>query len=260
MKTTGIPEIARRTLNVFFVIDTSGSMAGEAIAQVNMGISDAIETLKREGDTADAQLKIAVLEFNSGATWYNPAGPQDLEDFMFTAPLEAGGLTDMGAALKELDSKLSRNAYLDSIAGNYLPVIIFLSDGYPTDNYLKELDNIRNNKWFSRATKIAIGVGSDPDMTMLANVSGNVENCLKVGDLSMLARVIKFASVTSSMVQSQSRVSSTEQEIAGIIDEITGENGVQGVQIGEIDTETYVPQTPAADTTDPDNPWDEDWK
>lgn len=259
MRTDAIPEVARRVLNLFFVIDTSGSMAGEAIGQVNVGISDTIETLKQEAVTADAQLKISVLEFNSGATWLNSAGPQDIEDFAFTTPLQAGGLTDMGKALKELNSKLSRKEYLNSIAGNYLPVIIFLSDGYPTDDYKKALEDIRLNKWFNRATKIAIGVGDDPDYTMLANVTGNIEHVIKISDLSLLARIITFASVTSSMVQSQSTVTGAENDIGSLIDTITDEIGGEAITASDIDTDQYIPEAVDTDPADPNDPWNVGW-
>lgn len=250
-----IPGIARRVLNVFFVIDTSGSMAGTAIAQVNMGIQDTIETLKEQAHNADAQLKLAVLEFNSGAHWLNPAGPQDVEDFMLANPLQAGGLTDMGAALTELDSKLSRSAYLDSITGNYLPLIIFLSDGQPTDNYMKALEKIRNNKWFTRARKIAFAVGDAPDITMLANVTGSVESVIKMEDLSQLANLITFASVTASMVQSKSRVDTSDdtKELIGSIIE-----GLQGAEVAtntDVNQNEYVPE-PVEPPVDPNAPID----
>ena len=255
MNTHEIEGIARRVLNVFFVIDTSGSMAGTAIAQVNMGIQDTIETLKQEAHNADAQLKLAVLEFNSGATWLNPAGPQDVEDFMFANPLEAHGLTDMGAALTELDSKLSRSAYLNAIQGNYLPLIIFLSDGQPTDDYLKALEKIRKNKWFKNARKIAFAVGDAPDITMLANVTGNVESVIKMEDLSQLANLIKFASVTASMVQSKSRVDTTDDtnELIGAI--IDGLDGAEVATSTDVDQGEYIPE-PVAPPVDPNAPID----
>lgn len=255
MKTTEFDGIARRVLNVFFVIDTSGSMAGTAIAQVNMGIQNTIDTLKQEAHTADAQLKLAVLEFNSGATWLNPAGPQDIEDFMFVNPLEAGGLTDMGAALSELDSKLSRSAYLDSITGNYLPLIIFLSDGQPTDDYMKALKNIRNNKWFTRARKIAFAVGDAPDITMLANVTGSIESVIKMEDLSQLAKLITFASVTASMVQSQSRVDTSDDTSELITSIIDGLDGAEVATTTDVDQGEYVPE-PVEPPVDPSAPVD----
>ena len=57
---------SRKALTVFYVLDTSGSMAGNPISTLNSAMRETIEALKNEAENnADAQLRIAVLEFNS---------------------------------------------------------------------------------------------------------------------------------------------------------------------------------------------------
>lgn len=130
MPTLDLPPVARKAMTIFYVLDTSGSMGGTPIATLNSAMEETIAALKQQAESnGDAELKIAVLEFNSGCKWLNPSGPEDMEDFMWEE-LSAGGLTDIGAALTELDSKLSRKAFLNSITGSYLPIIIFMTDGY----------------------------------------------------------------------------------------------------------------------------------
>ena len=105
MPSTGdLNEVARRELTVFYVLDTSGSMTGAPISTLNRAMEETIEVLKDQKNS-DAKLKIAVLEFNSGCKWVQPAGPEEMEDF-FWEDLEAGGLTDVGDSLKELDDKI----------------------------------------------------------------------------------------------------------------------------------------------------------
>lgn len=205
--------VARRELTVFYVLDTSGSMVGTPIATLNRAMEETVEVLKEQAKkNADALLKIAVMEFNSGCRWVQPVGPEDMEDF-FWENLEAGGITDVGAALNELDSKLSRNEFLDSMTGAYMPIIIFMTDGYATDDYEKSVKKIRQNKWFLRATKIGFAIGDNPDTNMVCDVVGNKEAVVRTNDLQNFAKLLKFASVTSTMLVSKSRTS--EENIDG---------------------------------------------
>jgi uncharacterized protein YegL len=178
-------------------------MTGEPIATLNRAME---ETIKALGEVAkqqksDSKLKIAVLSFDSTCRWMQPLGPEEAEDFVWS-DLSAGGMTYMGEALGELDSKLSRSAFLSGIAGNYLPIIIFMTDGYATDDYKKALDKIRENPWFKRGTKIGFAIGDDPDTDMIAEIVGNPEAVLRTDDLEELteeinrdlAREIKFYS------------------------------------------------------------------
>ena len=187
-------------------------------------------------------MKIAVLEFNSGCKWLNPSGPEDMEDFMWEE-LSAGGLTDIGAALTELDSKLSRKAFLNSITGSYLPIIIFMTDGYATDDYTKALAQIRQNKWFQRATKIGFALGDDPDKKMISEVVGNCEAVINTNDLSLFSRLMKYVSVTSSMLVSTSRTTAAEVTGATIVKGMVGDGEAPS---SVVDTNVkYNPEPPA---------------
>ena len=114
-----------------------------------------------------------------------------MEDFYWN-DLKAGGLTDFGSALNELNNKLSREQFLISEVGFKAPVIIFMSDGEPTDDYESALNKIKsNNKWFKTATKIAIAVGDDANVQVLQKIAGNNEAVIKVDDLESLKKLIR---------------------------------------------------------------------
>ena len=163
----------RKVLPVFYVLDTSGSMEGERIAALNKAMEETTWALSQQAEkNADALVKIAVLEFNSSCQWVQPEGPEDMEDFIWS-DLSAGGMTDVGRALKELDDKLSPDKFLQSDTGVCLPVIIFMTDGYATDNYKKALEQIRKNKWFVHGTKVGFAIGDNPDIAMIADVVGD---------------------------------------------------------------------------------------
>ena len=251
--------VARRELTIFYVLDTSGSMTGAPIGKLNRAMNETIEALKSLAKSnADALLKVAVLEFNSGCKWVNASGPEEMEDFMWE-DLDAGGLTDVGAALKELDSKLSRNAFLQSMTGAYFPVIIFMTDGCATDDYQKALGAIRKNKWFTRATKIGFALGESPDMKMISEVVGNSEAVIKTEDLDLFGRLIKFASVTVSMLASQSKTSNDVLTGEDVVKKFVDENPEidEDITPNPSEVEGY---TPESDVDDDDGEWGRgDW-
>ena len=250
-------ETPRRELHVFYVLDTSGSMSGAPIAKLNNAMTETVEVLRQQAKSnADALVKIAVLEFNSGCRWLQPKGPEEMEDFIWK-DLKAGGLTDMGAALKELDSKLSRHAFLNSMTGAYLPIIIFMTDGYATDDYKKELEQIRKNRWFERGTKIGIAVGEEADVEMVTEIVGTSEAVAQTDDLELFARILRFASVTATMLCSQSQTS--DREISGkvILKKATEGNPEMDdvVNPTKQEAEPDIPAEPIDDSEDDPEVW-----
>ncbi len=218
-------EVARKVLPIIYVLDTSGSMDGDRIASVNEAMNETMEVLKDvSAKNPDAQIKVGVLKFSSGAEWVTN-GLVFMEDFYWN-DLKAGGVTDLGSALKELNDKLSRNSLLVSDTGFCVPVLMFMSDGQPTDNYEKALEDINNhNKWFRYATKIGIAVGDDADRDVLGKIAGNKEAVVAVNDVATLKMLIKVASVTSSMINSKSRTTAESGNAVEIIKQTLTELG-----------------------------------
>ena len=198
----------RRVMTLFYLVDTSGSMAGSRIGTVNAAMEECIPLLKEVAQANDdAEIRVAILQFSNGASWITPqSGPVGLEDIIWN-DLQAGGLTEFGAALNELDRKLSRNEYLKSQTGAYAPVILLLSDGGPTDNWEPALNQIKNNNWFKHAIKIAIDIESDSDRYVLEKFTGNSEAILDAQDTNSLKKMIHKVSVRASEFQSHSKQS-----------------------------------------------------
>ncbi|MCL4484604.1 MAG: VWA domain-containing protein [Bacteroidetes bacterium] len=195
--------IPRRTMALFFLVDTSGSMSGDKIGAVNEAIREVIPEIKDiSAENADALIKIAVLQFSSGAQWLYEK-PVDSDQFVWNN-LEAGGLTDMGVAFKMLNEKLSRNQFMADAIGSYAPAIFMMSDGEPTDEYKKGLEELRKNKWFKVAIKVAVAIGADANTEILKEFTGNEECVLTVRSPQALRKMIRFASVTASQIGSKS--------------------------------------------------------
>jgi uncharacterized protein YegL len=198
-----IEAIPRKTMVLFFIVDTSGSMGGSKIGALNAAIEEALPELRDlSAANADAQIKIAVLEFSTGAQWIT-AMPMEVETFVWNH-LDAGGGTDLAAAFDQLNEKLSVKAFMREAAGSFAPALFLMSDGEASDSYQSALANLKNNNWFKQAVKVAIAIGNDANKQCLAEFTGYMESVLEVHNVKMLKKMIKFVSVRASQVASQS--------------------------------------------------------
>ena len=230
-------QIARKTMVLFFLVDTSGSMYGEKIGSLNDAIRETVPDLKDLSQSnPDAAIKIAVMQFDTNVRWLYPQ-PIDSEQFRWN-DLQAGGLTELGAALLELNGKLSKTQFMQEAAGSYAPVLILLSDGGPTDNFDSALEVIKKNAWFKHAIKIAIAIGNDADKNVLAQFTGNSESVIEVHNKSALKAIIRFVSVTSSQVNSKSSSvedASKQDKVNEKIKEYVDTKNIEDVELDEFD-------------------------
>lgn len=195
---------ARRTLNIFLLVDTSTSMSGEKIAAVNDAVRNVIPIINSIGeDNPDAEIKLSALTFDSVVKWVN-SQPQNASSVKWT-DCTAQGMTAMGEACLELNRKLShKTGFLKSASGSYAPVVVMLSDGGPTDDFESGMNSLNQNAWFRHSTRIAIAIGNDADTGVLACFTGNPELVFRAHNIDALRSVIKIAVITSSQVCSSS--------------------------------------------------------
>lgn len=216
----------RKVMTIFYLIDSSESMTGERMGTINAAMEESIPFFREiEAANDDAEIRLAIMQFSSGCGWVTPlTGPVALDDLIWN-DLKAEGITDFGAALLELDRKLSRSEFLASQTGAYAPVIILISDGGPTDNWKKGLEQVKKNNWFKHAIKIAIDIQSGSDRDVLEAFTGNSEAVLNAKNTAILKRMIHKVSIRASEFQSHSKqatehVTSPEEDSANIVSEV----------------------------------------
>ena len=155
-----VTSLKKRAMVVFFVVDISGSMRGARIGAVNDAIRNVLPELKKRerGNTA-AEIRIAVLEFSTRANW-RTLSPEPVSTFQYQDIENVGGGTNYGTAFAALNEKLSRKQFLNATAGAYTPLIIFMTDGKPSDMglYKEELERLKQNKWFQYSTRAGIAI------------------------------------------------------------------------------------------------------
>lgn len=195
--------LVKRAMVVFFVVDVSGSMRGARIGAVNDAIRNLLPELKKkEATNTSAQIKIAILEFSGRAQWKTPS-PQPVSDFIFhDIEVSQSGGTNYGAAFEQLNEKMSSKEFLNSASGSYTPLVIFLTDGKPSDIglYPEQLEKLRHNTWFNYATKVAIAIekdAADPACRKaLIAFTGNEKMVLEAKDTNILAKQIELVTAT----------------------------------------------------------------
>ena len=197
----GATGVSRKSLVIFFLIDTSGSMKGTKMGELNTAMEDLMPEIRSIGE-ADTDIKIAVLTFSTGCAWMYPE-PISVEEFEW-ARLEAKGITDLGMTFEELNRKLSRTEFLNSPSLSFAPVIFLMTDGYPTDDYKAGLRKLQVNSWYRYGLKVALGIGKEANDDMLAEFTTSPDTVVHAYSGGQLAQLIKKIAVTSSQIGSKS--------------------------------------------------------
>ena len=224
--------VSRKSLVIFFLIDTSGSMKGKKMGELNTVMEELIPEIRRVGE-ADTEVKVAVLTFSTEVRWMYST-PIAIEDFEW-ARLRASGVTSMGAAFKELSLRMSRNSYLNSPSLSFAPVIFLMTDGYPSDDYREGLKELQSNSWYKFGLKAALGIGDEANDDVLAEFTGSKDTVVHAYSGTQLAQMIKIIAVTSAQIGSKSMTLSDERghEI-GEEDVFSAKQKLLGQQIQEL--------------------------
>lgn len=201
-------DLPQSDIVVIPIIDVSFSMRGKPIAQVNRAMRQAVEQLKKlNEDLLDVRLRIAPMEFSTGARWMHlpegvPAAPQHFA----WQDLKTAGQTDFGAALELLREKLTvreKGGWMQG-RGGLAPVLILITDGGPTDAYKNKLKELNKRGWFHAALKFGIAV-EGAKMATLEEFTGNRELVWSVDKLNDdIEKIVRAVVVTASKTASRS--------------------------------------------------------
>ena len=176
--------IRKPIMNVFLMFDCSGSMYGERIESMNRTFAEFFDGF--EIQNPDIDIRVNALQFSTDATWMYPL-PVKVEEFRWHV-FQAMGLTSMGDAFRLLNEAMdSKQAFCNATGEEeYMDSLVMLiSDGAPTDDYVRYLKLLQKNPRFLRSKRIAIGLGDCYDYGILEQLTGNSKKVFNVQD-SML--------------------------------------------------------------------------
>ncbi|MBD2137361.1 VWA domain-containing protein [Anabaena sp. FACHB-1237] len=166
----GMPEFVENPENrcpVILLLDTSGSMSGQPIQELNRGLAAFKEDVMKDAH-ASLSVEVAIVTF----------GPVRLtQDFVtidhFIPPkLEVDGSTPMGAAIEYALDLLEKRkqSYKDNGVHYYRPWVFLITDGAPTDYWEGAAQRVREEEEQRRMLFFTVGV-QGADMNKLKQIA-----------------------------------------------------------------------------------------
>jgi uncharacterized protein YegL len=150
------------------LLDTSGSMQGAPIQQLNMGLKSFKDELLTDS-LASKRVEVAVVSFGDSA--------QLVTDFSDAAAFEppalvANGLTPMGAAVWDALARLEtrKELYRSNGVAYYRPWVFLITDGEPTDDFGAAAQAVRDGEAAGKFSFYAVGV-MDANLEKLAQIA-----------------------------------------------------------------------------------------
>ncbi len=182
---------------VILLLDTSGSMKGTPIKELNAGLVQFKDELVADA-LASKRVEIAIITF----------GPVNVEHEFVTADvfspptLSANGDTPMGEAIETaLDLLRTRkDVYQANGIAYYRPWLFLITDGAPTDKWATAAQRVKEAESQKALSFFAIGT-ADANFGVLSQIS--VRKPLELKDLRFRDLFVWLSASLSSVSQSQ---------------------------------------------------------
>ena len=176
---------------VIMLIDTSYSMEGLAIDQVNQGIKNYIEDMQNDEKLVKI-IDLTVITFNSEIEIIFEH--QAIDSIHNIPTLTVEGCTALDKGLQAVTDLVKRKM---TTQGNRGPLFVFMSDGNPTcskSEWESELTCLNDNPITGYGARVILGAGNDINDDILKAFVRNKEldKVMRVADLENLTDFFKY--------------------------------------------------------------------
>ena len=200
--------IAKQKLHVMLIVDTSRSMQGDRIGQVNTAIADIHKYLiDLQGENTNVDFYLSIMTFANKAEFLDGYRGVNVND-MTPPTLKAIGYSNLHCAYEELAPALHKesNGGMMPDFGGIAPIILLLTDGHPTKATEMQLAELKKLPWFRAALRygIAIELNDERTIRVLTEFTEDRDCVIECIDSSTLAKIIQVIVLTASKVKSQS--------------------------------------------------------
>ena len=169
-----------KVVPIIFIVDTSGSMFA-SIKILNNVLQQTIDCLRGHikettfktlldydgGKFVTYEYEIAIITFGFDAKLL--INYTNVKNIKALPEIEANGTTAFGAALS-LAKNIIENSTI-TLENWFNPKVILITDGYPTDDYQKTLNEFISTGRSAKCARYAIGLGKDFDKDILKQFS-----------------------------------------------------------------------------------------
>ena len=197
-----------RRLPVYLVLDISGSMTGEPIEAVKNGVQVLVSTLRQDPYALETAF-LSVITFDSSARQIVPL----TELSMFQMPdIQATGTTSLGEALSLLANKVNTEVAKTTaeVKGDWKPLVFIMTDGEPTDNWQKGLNDFKNQKF---GMVVACAAGSGANTSILKQITEVVVQ-LDTADSATIKAFFKW--VSASVSTGSQKIEASGKDVSGL--------------------------------------------
>jgi uncharacterized protein YegL len=197
--------MSERRLPVYLLIDTSGSMNGEPIQSVNVGLRSMVNALRQDPYALES-VHLSLITFDIEAKELFPL--TSLEQVQIPEiQVPQSGATMLGAALELLVQRVDKEVIKSTPdrKGDWRPLLFIMTDGSPADLHTFR-DMTLEIKKRNFGNVVACAAGPKAKVAILQELTSNVVH-LDTTDSATFAQFFKWVSASVSIGSSSAGVS-----------------------------------------------------